>query len=266
MNNYKPIPIPPRLIWREFVARYLPIIVFFIVLFVALALWIRRLTPATVLGEAESIQAIVNAPETGILTELTVRGLQQVKAGEVLGKIVVNDPKTPLVLTSPIEGSVTYLHATVGDRVKSGFPVLTIVGNKPDRIVAFLRQPIVFVPQEDAPVKVRPRARQTAEVLASVQRVGAQLVPIRQTLQPLAARGHTELGLPVIVNVPPGLKLFPGETVELTFLRKPAPQPATLPSSPQAPTNAPSAAPKTNAPPPATTNAPAPAATEAPKK
>ena len=68
---------------------------------------------------------------------------------------------------------------------------------------------------------------------------------------------HTEYGLPVIISVPPELKLYPGEVVELKLLPKPAPRPTPPPPPPPA-------APKTNAPPPAVTNKPPAAATNAP--
>jgi hypothetical protein len=255
MSNSTPIPIPPKLVWREFVTRYLPVSVFAVVLIAALVFWHQRLSPASILGEAETIQAIINAPDTGILTELSVRSFQQVKPGDVVGKLVINDPKVPTLLTAAIEGAVTYVHAAVGDRVKAGLPILTITGNKPDRIIAFLRQPIAFVPEEGAPVKIHPRARHKWVAVATIQRVGLQLAPIRPTLLPLiparADMPHVEYGLPIIVSVPPQLKLFPGEIVDLTILSKPAPKP--VPPTPPAKTNAvPAAAtnaPATNAPP-----------------
>lgn len=253
MSNTNPIPIPFKLAWREFAARYLPVLIFVIILIAALVLWRQRLSPASILGEAETVQAIVNAPETGILSELSVRSFQQVKAGEVLGKIVGNDPRVPAVITAPIEGAVTYIHVTGGDKVRAGLPVLTVTGNKPDRIIAFLRQPIAFVPEEGTPVKIHPRARHNSTAVAVIQRVGLQLAPVRRTLLPITAASsdsaHVEYGLPVIVSVPPELKLFPGEIVDLTILPELAPKP---PAKPQpAPT-----APKTNAAPATVTNAP----------
>jgi hypothetical protein len=248
MSPERPIPIPMRLVWREFVARRLPIVFFVVVLFAALVFWRQRLSPATIPGEVETIQAIVNAPETGILTELAVRSFQQVRTGDILGKIVSNDPKKPALLIAPINGAVTFLHAAVGDKVQAGLPVLLVAGNKPDRIIAFLRQPISFVPAAGDPVRIRPRARHPGGARTTVQRVGLQLTPIRQTLLPLAASRqevpHIEYGLPVIVNVPPELQLFPGEVVELTLLPKPAAQPRPVPVS----------IPKTNMPPQAVTN------------
>jgi len=260
MSNTKPIPIPPKLVWREFVARYLPFIVFAIVLVSALIFWRQRLSPASILGEAETLQAVVNAPDTGILAQLNVRGFQQVKRGDVIGKIVATDPKSPVLLVAPIEGAVTYLHAAVGDKLKAGFPVVTIAGNQPDRIVAFLRQPIAFIPEEGAPVEVHPRARHRGTIIATIQRVGLQLAPIRPSLLPLAAARHettySEYGLPVIINVPPELNLYPGEVVDLTILPKPALKPA-----PQLP---PPSVPKTNTPSVVVTNTSPPAATNKP--
>ena len=276
MNPNNPIPIPPKLLWREFITRFLPVIMFGVVLVAALMLWRNRLTPASIPGEAEGIQAIVNSPDTGILTELNVRSFQVVKAGEALGKIVVNDPKNPQLLVAPIDGAVTYLHAAIGDKVKAGLPVITIGSTKPDRIVAFLRQPIAFEPSTGATVIVR--ARNSQPGAATVLRVGSQLMPIRTTLLPPMVFtskhsshevDHNELGLPLIVSVPSDLKLYPGEIVDLTIL-PPTPPPPPAPIAAPTPTNAPTAtatnaaatAAKTNAP----AAAPAPTAPAAPAK
>ena len=257
MNSNDPIPVPPKLLWREFVTRFLPVVLFGVVLIIALVLWRSRLSPANIPGEAEGIQAIVNSPDTGVLTELNVRSFQEVKAGALLGKVVSNNPTNPAPLVAPIDGAVTYLHAAIGDKVKAGLPVLTIGSTKPDRIVAFLRQPVAFEPVTGATVIVRARARHSQPGLAMVQRVGSQLMPIRTSLLPGTLGrhevAHYELGLPLIVSVPPDLKLYPGEVVDLT-IQPPTPPP--VPVVAPAPTNAPPVTATTNAPPPAATNAP----------
>jgi multidrug resistance efflux pump len=236
-SSYEPIPVPPRLLWREFKLRYLPVFVFAIVLLAALILWRARLGPASVLGEAENLRAEVSASQPGILSELKVRSFQQVKAGEVLGKIVGADPKNAANLVSPIDGSVTYLFHQPGDRVLPGEPVIIVSGNQPDRIVAYLRQPVGFEPAEGMAASVRARARHSQEGAAKVVKVSPQLAPIPATLLP-GRESLSEMGLPVILSVPEGMRLYPGEIVEVKIYTAagpagpaPAPAPATTPAS-----------------------------------
>jgi multidrug resistance efflux pump len=214
MDGYEPIPVPPQQLWREFRIRYIPLFVFTVVLLCALILWRSRLGPATVLGETENVTASIQSSQTGVLAELKVRSFQSVKAGEPLGKVVGADPKNAATLVSPIDGAVTYLHRQAGDKVTAGEPLIIVSGDQPDRIVAFLRQPIAFAPAEGMKVSVRARARDRREAEARILKVSPQLSPIPASLLP----GHPvgmEKGLPILVSVPPELKLYPGEIVEL---------------------------------------------------
>ena len=79
-------------------------------------------------------------------------------------------------------------------------------------------------------MQVRPRAREYA-AQGEVLKVGAQLVPIRATLS-VMPQGRPETGLPIIVSVPAGMKVFPGELVELRLLPMPPPKPAEATPSP----------------------------------
>jgi hypothetical protein len=64
-------------------------------------------------------------------------------------------------------------------------------------------------------VQVRTRCvkRQSAET--QIVQVGSQMEPIIPALLPLSTGKAIETGLPVLVSRPPGLKIRPGEVVDL---------------------------------------------------
>ncbi|MFO7776336.1 MAG: hypothetical protein R6W89_11105 [Candidatus Hydrogenedentota bacterium] len=126
----------------------------------------------------------------------------------------------PVELEAPMDGRVARMHKRGGEYVTEGEPILDISGSESERVVAFLRQPIQFEPEPGMPVQVRKRGgdRQGAETEVLV--VGSHLEPIAEVLrQPLNLRGGQELGLPLIINLPPELPVRPGELVDVNFVQ-----------------------------------------------
>ena len=110
MDDQRPlptIPIPPAQRWREFRLLYLPRLVFLLGIVGAALLWTRWIAPATLVAEAEVRQAEVRAPQAGVLTGLQVAIYQTVEANQVIGHIVVADPKL-------MEASLAVIRAEVG--------------------------------------------------------------------------------------------------------------------------------------------------------
>ena len=210
------IPTPPLIRWREFNISYLPVIMFITVALVAGVLWTTRLGPRTLHGEAETVEAYISSPQPGVVAEAPkrIRTFQDVAAGEIVARVVGADPKNPLQLTSPYAGVVTQIRKFPGETVAAGEPIMTVTAPEPDRIIAFVRQPMTFEPKPGMRVDVRPRARLKGVYEASILHVSPQLAPIRGSLLPVG-QTRVELGLPIIISIPPGLKLFPGELVDL---------------------------------------------------
>ena len=69
MDEQPKIPTPSPVLLRELNYTYTPIVAFVIVAIIALVLWTKRLGPTTLLGEAETIDAIVSSPQPGVLAE-----------------------------------------------------------------------------------------------------------------------------------------------------------------------------------------------------
>ena len=83
------------------------------------------------------------------------------------------------------------------------------------RIIGYLRQPLPFEPRVGDTVKVYTRRphRQTAN--ARILQVGVQMELVTA---PMRIRGYgiaMERGLPILLNLPAGLEVHPGELVDL---------------------------------------------------
>jgi multidrug efflux pump subunit AcrA (membrane-fusion protein) len=213
------IPTPPLVRWREFNINYLPVIMFVAAALVALALWNARLGPKMLHGEAETVDVFISSPQPGVVAEAPkrIRTFQAVAAGEIVSRVVGADPKNPLPLTAPYAGVVTHIRKFPGETVAAGEPILTITAPEPDRIIAYLRQPMTFEPKEGMRVDVLPRARLKGVYEGSILHVSPNLAPIRSSLLPVG-QTRVELGLPIIVSIPKSLKLFPGEIVDLNVI------------------------------------------------
>jgi multidrug resistance efflux pump len=221
MDEQPKIPTPSPVLMREMNYTYTPIVAFVIVGILALVLWTKRLGPTTLLAEAETIDTVVSSPQPGVLAEASkdIRIFSKVASGQIVTRVVGADPKNPIPITAPIEGVITKIHRYPGDTnavVAAGEPIMTITAPRPDRLIAFLRQPLTFDPQPGMKVRIRPRARSTKSFDATIDKVSPQLAPIRGSLLP-PGQTRVELGLPIIIEkLPAELQLYAGEIVDLT--------------------------------------------------
>jgi multidrug resistance efflux pump len=120
----------------------------------------------------------------------------------------------PSKLRSPINGMVSMVHHVKGERILRGMPVVSINDPETRRIIAYVRQPVTRVPTTNdfATITTRSQPRQTAR--GPILRVGAQLEPINPGLLATDSK-RVEVGLPIMVAVPDGIHLVPGEYVNL---------------------------------------------------
>lgn len=124
----------------------------------------------------------------------------------------------PVTLIAPIDGVVSQIYRQVGENIPDGDPVLVIAASKPERIVAYLRQPVAFEPKVGATVQVRTRAVQRQTSLAHINSIGAQFEPITNVLALIRPGMPADYGLPIEISLPPGLKVLPGEVVDLAVV------------------------------------------------
>jgi multidrug resistance efflux pump len=122
----------------------------------------------------------------------------------------------PLVLKAPIDGFVSAINKRPGERITAGLPILVVSGNRADRIIGWVRQPVLVKPFLGDLVEVRTIRSGTHTSQATVTAVGEQLEPISPAALPFSAPARQiEYGLQFLLNVPPGNDLIPGEMVQL---------------------------------------------------
>jgi multidrug resistance efflux pump len=101
-----PIPTPPAQLWRQLRLQYLPVVVFVAGVAGAAVLWTQWVSPPTLVGEAEAIRAELRAPQAGMLSGLSADLLHPVKAGQIVGQVIVSDPKV-------LEASLAVIRAEI---------------------------------------------------------------------------------------------------------------------------------------------------------
>jgi hypothetical protein len=123
----------------------------------------------------------------------------------------------PFILKAPISGMVHGVNRQVGEYVTEGESLMTIVSDKADRIVAYLRQPYGVEPQPGQAVEVSTRSYERKRFQTQVSQVGVQFEMITNALAYMRPGSVVDSGLPVVVRVPPEMGIRPGEVVDLVF-------------------------------------------------
>lgn len=145
----------------------------------------------------------------------------------------------PVPLLAPMNGFVSMVHRHDGENILAGEPILTISADRSQHIVAYLRQPFTTEPVPGQKVRLRSRGRSGQSADSEILRTGTQLEPILPELLPQrpggtlsidpirpAASPSTEYGLPILVAIPGGFRVLPGELVDLTLGPAPTDAPA----------------------------------------
>ncbi len=124
MDVLPPIPVPPGKRWTEFKTRFLPLVVFAVLVLMAASLWKNNVVSPTMLGQVESVSAAVITPESGIITSLLVKRYQSVKAGDPVAELTSNDPRSADLRLSLLRTKLSLMTAEVGtsmDQDRMGF-------------------------------------------------------------------------------------------------------------------------------------------------
>lgn len=156
-----------------------------------------------------------DAAQTNDFTDTLAASLQ---TEEQKLKAAVAAGTEPVTLVAPMDGVVGVIYHQAGENVPEGSLILTITGTEPERIVAYLRQPVPFEPKVGEQVEVRTRTFQRETSRAHINSVGAQFEPITNVLAIAHPSGTFDFGLPVEITLPPGLKVRPGEIVDLSMV------------------------------------------------
>jgi multidrug resistance efflux pump len=143
----------------------------------------------------------------------------------------------PQTLVAPIGGMVGLAQRQAGEFVPAGEPLVTINSLRADNVVAYLRQPYRFDPQVGMTARVTTRTYQRQAFLSQITQVGAQVEILTNALSMLRPGALVDAALPIIVAVPAGVHIRPGEIVDVVItesvVESSAPAAQAAPARPQ---------------------------------
>ncbi len=124
----------------------------------------------------------------------------------------------PLHLRAPISGRVTKLTAFPDANLVGGDVVATIASPVVERIVGYVGQPVRLDPKVGTKVEVRSRGAVRESARSQIAYVGPQIEMFNAPLRVRGIGAAQERGLPIVVTVPPNMRLRPGELVDIYLL------------------------------------------------
>jgi multidrug resistance efflux pump len=121
-----------------------------------------------------------------------------------------------LEITSPFRGTVSRIRRRVGEIILAQDPILNIVESEPRVIVAYIREPGISQVKENMKVQVLKRSYPMQQANSYVAYMG----PALEELPPQLWANTTtpQWGRPVLIPIPAGMELLPGETVGISGL------------------------------------------------
>jgi len=128
---------------------------------------------------------------------------------------------------------VSFVHRQAGENVVEGEPLISINSLWSDRLVGYMRQPFPVDPKVGMEVTVTTRDAKRQEFRSEITQVGAQVEVITNALAFVRTGFLVDAGLPVVVGLPPGVQVRPGEIVDLVIHPRPglSPKPPVLPTA-----------------------------------
>ena len=122
----------------------------------------------------------------------------------------------PKMLKAPMDGVVNVVYRHAHEKVTRGEPILTVAAMKSERVVGYIRQPVQSIPSVDDVVVIHTRTQKRQIGEGRIVKVGAQFDVINPALLS-ADSNRVEMGLPILVSIPPGMNVSPGEFVDLAI-------------------------------------------------
>ncbi|HYE30012.1 MAG TPA: hypothetical protein VEH27_01160 [Methylomirabilota bacterium] len=125
----------------------------------------------------------------------------------------------PVSLVAPLSGEVQY-YRQAGEFVSAGEQLLVINAPKAERIVAYLKQPLPFEPEVGMKLEVVAHKRKPLRFETTIAQVGARLEVITNSIAFIPPDALVDTGLPVVMGIPDGVSLRPGEVVDVILKRQ----------------------------------------------
>ncbi len=151
------------------------------------------------------------APETALASAIKV---QEAKLSLAEAQLA------PCPLIAPMAGTVSLVLRRVGETVAASEPVVRINSPLSDRLVGYIRHPVPADLKAGSSAEVFTRGNERFSGSSKILMVGTQLEPVSPSIlsaMRLPVSPFVELGLRVHLSVPAGMKLRPGEPVDVAL-------------------------------------------------
>ena len=120
----------------------------------------------------------------------------------------------PVLIQAPISGEVQF-YRRAGEFVRAGEPILVVNSPRADRVIAYLKQPFPFEPVVGMAMEVTTRTKKPKRFMTHISKVGARVEILTNAIAYVPVGAVVDSGLPVILPVPPGAEVRPGEIVDV---------------------------------------------------
>jgi multidrug resistance efflux pump len=107
----QPIPTPWSEHWKDLRLRVIPVVVFVSAVGLIALLWKDHVAAPSMVGQAEPVIAQVSCYKAGLVAEFTAARFQKVKSGDLLGRVMITDPKILASSLAVIQSEIEMLQA-----------------------------------------------------------------------------------------------------------------------------------------------------------
>lgn len=121
----------------------------------------------------------------------------------------------PVTLVAPFSGMITGIQRQPGEYIQDGEPLVVVHSLWSERVVGYLRQPYPVDPEIGLPVKITTRTQKRQQFSASISQIGPQVEMITNALAFVRQGTLVDVGLPIVIDLPAGSRVRPGEIVDL---------------------------------------------------
>lgn len=123
----------------------------------------------------------------------------------------------PQTLQAPITGMVGVPIRQAGEFVPAGEPLMLMSSTRAENVIAYLRQPYRFDPEVGMTARIITRTSERQAFASQITQVGAQVEVLTNALALLRPGLLVDAALPVVLPVPPEIRIRPGEIVDVTI-------------------------------------------------
>jgi multidrug resistance efflux pump len=124
----------------------------------------------------------------------------------------------PIKLAAPISGRVNQISKLPGSAVVAGDAIVTIASPTSERIVGYLSQPLRIEPVVGMRVEVRSRGLVRTVAETKITHIGPRIELFDAPLRVRGMGAGQERGLPIVMALPSGFNVRPGELVDVRLL------------------------------------------------